>query len=33
MPGETAVIVTSLKGEKIAIGDWVKLSARCRFVE
>jgi hypothetical protein len=31
--GETAVIVTSLKGEKIDIGDWVKLSARCRYVE
>ena len=33
MPRETAVIVTSLKGETITVGDWVKLAARCRIVQ
>ncbi len=33
MPKETAVIVLSLKGEKIEIGDRVELSARCRLVK
>jgi len=32
MPGETAVIVVSLKGEKINIGDRTELSARCRLI-
>lgn len=32
MAGETAVIVVSLKGEKINIGDRAELSARCRLV-
>jgi len=33
MPRETAVIVLSLKGERIEIGDRVKLIARCRLLE
>ncbi len=33
MPNMTAVIVLSLKGEKIAIGDRAELSARCRLVK
>lgn len=33
MPGETAVIVLSLKGETIAIGERVELTARCRLVK
>ncbi|MDP2984179.1 MAG: LysM peptidoglycan-binding domain-containing protein [Candidatus Latescibacter sp.] len=33
MPSETAVIVTSLKGETITVGDWVKLAARCRIIQ
>ncbi len=32
MAGETAVIVVSLKGEKINIGDRAELSARCRLI-
>ncbi len=32
MPGETAVLVTSLKGESISIGDRVELTARCRIM-
>ncbi len=32
MPKQTAVIVLSLKGEKIVIGDRADLSARCRLV-
>lgn len=32
MPGETAVIVTSLADENIVVGDRVELSARCRIV-
>jgi hypothetical protein len=31
--GETAVIVLSLKGEAITIGDRVELTARCRLVK
>jgi hypothetical protein len=33
MPGETAVIVLSLKGEAINIGDRVELTARCKLVK
>ncbi len=33
MPGQTAVIVLSLKGEKITIGDRAELSARCRLAK
>ena len=33
MPGETAVLVTALKGENINIGDRVELIARCRIME
>jgi len=32
MASETAVIVVSLKGEKIGIGDRVELTARCRLI-
>ncbi|MFC1538050.1 LysM peptidoglycan-binding domain-containing protein [Candidatus Latescibacterota bacterium] len=32
MPGETAIIVISLKGEKISIGDRAELTARCRLI-
>lgn len=33
MPGETAVIVSTLAGDTMGIGDRVELSARCRLVE
>ncbi len=33
MPNETAVIVVSLKGEHIEIGDRVELTARCRLIQ
>ncbi len=33
MPGETAVVVSSLTGETISVGARVELSARCRLVE
>lgn len=32
MAGETAVIVVSLKGERIFVGDRVELTARCRLI-
>jgi len=33
MPDQTAVIVLSLRGETITIGEQVELTARCRLVK